>query len=351
MSLEARVRVVLSTFDEDIHLTVGEGEVVAVLGPNGSGKSTLLRALAGVQPLSAGRISLDGTVFDDPALGILVPPEHRPCALVYQEHLLFRHLSVLDNVAFGPRCRGATKAEAVERARGWLDRLDLTDLAAARPATLSGGQSQRVAVARALATEPRLLLLDEPTAALDAAQRGTVRAALRSRLRSFGGSCVLVTHDLLDAVAMADRLLVIESGRTVQSGTFAELARRPRTSFVAELMGRNLLRGRAVGRVLPLDGGPVLDTTSDGPRCAAISPSDIVLSPDRPTDASVVAWATMIQEVDLLGHQARIRFGPGDGMTALVPMVALANQALTEGASAWASVDPARVDVFDPAGD
>ena len=172
MSLTADVGVTVGDFSEQMVLEVGDGEVVAVLGPNGSGKSTLLRALAGIQPLRAGRIELDGVVLDDPALGTLVPPEHRACAMVFQDYLLFPHLSVRANVAFGLRNRGASRAEAASRALQWLDRMGVAEVASMKPGRLSGGQAQRVALARALAVDPRLLLLDEPMAALDVAHRG-----------------------------------------------------------------------------------------------------------------------------------------------------------------------------------
>ena len=350
MSLEAQIRVALPPFEEQLDLSVGDGEVVAVLGPNGSGKSTLLRTLAGIQPLSGGRISLDGTIVDDPSLGILVAPGLRSCGLVFQDHLLFPHLNIIDNVAFGPRSRGMTKSLSTERARHWLDRLSVADQAGSRPSTLSGGQSQRVALARALVTEPRLLLLDEPTAALDVTQRSLIRSELRAHLGTFGGACIIVTHDPLEAAAVADRLVILEAGRLVQTGTFADVHRRPLTPFIAELMGRNLLRGEAVGGSLPLSGGPVLVAANNthGARHAVVSPSDIVLSSERPTDATVAAWSTTVVDVALQGDCARVRLGSPDGVAALVPIADLAARHLTHGAAVWASVDPRRFDVFDP---
>lgn len=358
MSLEAQVRVNLAQFEEHLELTVGDGEVVAVLGPNGSGKTTLLRTLAGIQPLSGGRISLDGTIVDDPSLGILVPPGRRSCGLVFQDHLLFPHLSVLDNVSFGPRSQGMTTSLATERALHWLDCLSVAELAGSRPSTLSGGQSQRVALARALATEPRLLLLDEPTAALDVTQRGLVQSELRSHLVTLGAACIIVTHDPLEAAAVADQLVLLEAGRMVQSGTFADVYRQPRTPFVAELMGRNLLQGEADGVSLPLRGGPVVAALNGarGARFAAISPSDIVCSSKRPIDPTVVAWSTTIVDVALQGDCARVRLesqgdvpgGTTGGVAALVPIADFAAQRFTHGATVWASVDPDRVDIFDP---
>jgi molybdate transport system ATP-binding protein len=348
--LEAQIRVTLAPFEEQVDLAVGDGEVVAVLGPNGSGKTTLLRTLAGIQPISSGRISLDGTIVDDPSLGILVAPGLRPCGLVFQDHLLFPHLSVLDNVAFGPRCRGMVKSLATARAHHWLDRLSVAELAGSRPSTLSGGQSQRVALARVLATEPRLLLLDEPTAALDVTQRSLVRSELRAHLANFGGACIMVTHDPLEAAAVADRLVVLEAGRIVQTGTFADVHRHPRTPFVAELMGRNLLRGEAGEGSLPLCGGPVLVTPTEahGARYAVISPSDIVCSSERPSDATVGDQGTTVVDVAMQGDFARVRLGTPDGVNALMPIANFAARRLNHGATVWASVDPDHVDIFDP---
>ena len=219
-------------------LTAAPGDVVALLGPNGAGKTTALRALAGLTPLSAGgHLRLDGADLDR------TPPESRPVGVVFQDYLLFPHLTALDNVAFGPRCQGVPKAEARAQAAAWLDRMGLADHAGAKPRRLSGGQAQRVALARALATHPRLLLLDEPLAALDARTRLDVRAQLRRHLADFEAVAVLVTHDPLDAMVLADRLVVIEDGRVVQDGTPSDIARHPRTDYIAQLVGLNLYRG------------------------------------------------------------------------------------------------------------
>lgn len=236
--LDARLVVERGAFRLDVALSVAPGEVVALLGPNGAGKTTALRALAGLTPLTGGRLRLDGTALER------TPPEARPVGVVFQDYLLFPHLTALDNVAFGPRCHGATKAEARAQAAEWLDRLGLADRAGAKPRKLSGGQAQRVALARALATRPRLLLLDEPLAALDARTRLEVRAQLRRHLAEFEAVAVLVTHDPLDAMVLADRLVVVEDGRVVQEGAPSDIARHPRTDYIAQLVGLNLYRGR-----------------------------------------------------------------------------------------------------------
>jgi molybdate transport system ATP-binding protein len=247
--LEADIQLRLSRLDLDAAFTVASGEVVALLGPNGSGKSTTLRALMGLLPLAGGQVVLDGTVLEDPAQHIKVPPENRPIGLMFQDYLLFPHLSAVENVAFGLRAKGTDKKTARDRATQALARLGLEGaLVSARPGAMSGGQQQRVAMARALVTEPKLLLLDEPLAALDVSTKTDVRRLLREALRQSSAANVLVTHDLLDAVALGDRMVVIGDGKIVQTGTPAEVTSRPRSRYVADLVGVNLLRGTAHGR-------------------------------------------------------------------------------------------------------
>ncbi|MCY3662125.1 MAG: ATP-binding cassette domain-containing protein [bacterium] len=207
--ISADVRVTLGDFTLDVRLEVPAGGIVAVMGSNGSGKTTLLRCLAGLEPVEAGRVTLAGRVVDDPAEGIWVPPEQRGVGYAYQDVRLFGHLSAVENVAFGPRCRGAGRAEARRGASTALDAVGMTALARAKPARLSGGQSQRVGLARALAVEPEVLLLDEPFSATDT----DVRPLLREQVRTAGASVVLVTHDPTDAEDLADQLLVLEAGR------------------------------------------------------------------------------------------------------------------------------------------
>ena len=272
MSLEARVRLRRGTFELDVQLAVEAGETVAILGPNGCGKTTLLHALAGLIPIEeGGRFTLDGVVLEDPAQGIAVPTEERPVAVVFQNQLLFPHMSALDNVAFGLRCHGRPRAEARRIARTWLEGMGLGDRPRARPSALSGGQGQRVALARALAVEPRLLLLDEPLAAVDVQGRAELRRDLRRHLGSFGGVRLLVTHDPLEAFALADRVIVLERGHVVQTGTPAAVTARPRSRWVADLAGVNLFHGRADGDRVTLDDGGEL-VVPNAPGHGKVSP-------------------------------------------------------------------------------
>lgn len=246
--LSADVSVSRAGFDLALQLDVPDGTVTAIVGPNGAGKSTALRALAGLLRPDRARVSVAGRILDDTEAGLSVPPARRGIGVVFQDYLLFPHLDALENVAFGPRAHGTSRPEAEAIARRWLDRLGMGALAASLPGALSGGQAQRVALARALALEPDLLLLDEPLSALDAGTRLEVRRDLSRHLREYGGATVLVTHDIVDALALADHLLVLEHGRVVQEGVPADVARAPRTDYVARLVGLNLLRigGRAV---------------------------------------------------------------------------------------------------------
>ena len=237
-ALAATLRVRRGDFTLDLDLSVEPGETVALLGPNGAGKSTTIGCIAGIVAIDEGRIEVDGVVVDDPEAGILVSTEHRHVGLVFQDYRLFPHLSVLENIAFGPRARGVAKQTARAEAADWLDRFDLSAFASAKPASLSGGQSQRVALARALATRPAVLLLDEPLAALDVEIRDDVRAELAGHLRDFAGATLVITHDLADAAALASRVLVIENGSVTQRATLDELTANPATPWVSRLVSR-----------------------------------------------------------------------------------------------------------------
>lgn len=348
MSLDATVRVSLGAFDLAVDLEVGDGEVVAVLGPNGSGKTTLIRALAGLQALSAGHVTLGGVVLDDPATGAFVAPERRRCGVVFQDYALFAHLSARDNVAFGLRCQGVAASDANQQALEWLARMDLAGHASLRPRELSGGQAQRVALARALATRPRLLLLDEPMAALDVSARAAVRQQLKHLLAQFAGPCVIVTHDPLDGAALTDRLVIVEAGREVQQGTLRELSASPRSPYVAELTGLNVLRGRADGTQLVLVDGTTLQIASaaSGDVVAVIAPRDVALYAQSPHGSPRNAWLTRLAEVHQFGDRVRILLDDPVRITAEVTSEALQELGLREGSPVWASIKATQIDVY-----
>ncbi|SBT90272.1 molybdate transport system ATP-binding protein [Streptomyces sp. DI166] len=341
--LDARLVVERGSFRLDVRLAAAPGDVVALLGPNGAGKSTALRALAGLVPLSDGHLLLDGAELGGTA------PESRPVGVVFQDYLLFPHLTALDSVAFGPRCHGATKAEARALAAEWLERMGLTDHAGAKPRGLSGGQAQRVALARALAVNPRLLLLDEPLAALDARTRLEVRTQLRRHLADFEAVAVLVTHDPLDAMVLADHLVVIEHGRVVQEGTPSHIARHPRTDYIAQLVGLNLYRGKAEGHAVRVAGGAVVTTAEDftGPVFVAFPPSAVTLHRDRPVGSSARnVWRCEVAGLETRGDRIRADLTGELPLAADLTAVAAAELELRPGATVWATVKAARTHAY-----
>ena len=349
--LVARLVVARPSFVLDVELVVAPGEVVALLGPNGAGKSTSLQALAGLVPLTAGALHLGGRCLDDPAEGILVPTADRGVGMVFQDYLLFPHLSALENVAFGLRATGTARGPARDTARAWLDRMGLAQHAGAKPRVLSGGQAQRVALARALATGPGLLLLDEPLSALDAGTRMQVRSDLRRHLVDFRGCTVLVTHDPLDAMVLADRLVVVEHGRVVQSGRPVDVARAPRTDYVARLVGLNLYRGTATGRLVELDGGGRLETADRacGPVHVTVRPSSVALHRHRPEGSARNSWQGVVAGMEQHGDTVRVELDGRPPVLADVTTAAVAELRLVAGAPVWISVKATELHV-DAAG-
>ena len=343
MSLEAHLVVRRGQFTVDIELSVPDGEVLGMLGPNGAGKTTALRALAGLEPLTGGHITLDGVDVT------AAPPEDRDVGVVFQDYLLFPHLTALDNVAYGLRTRGMHKARARADAADWLDQVGLTDHAGHRPRQLSGGQAQRVALARALAPRPRLLLLDEPLAALDAGTRLVLRTDLRRHLVSYGGPAVVVTHDAVEAMVLTDSLVVLEGGRIAQSGTPAEIARYPRTDYVARLLGLNFYRGAARADRVDVTGGGelILAEHVTGEVHVAVRPSAVALHRDRPEHSSPRnVWSGRIAGVEAVGDRVRVAVtGPPD-VLADVTTDAVADLELATGAEIWVSVKATELTVY-----
>jgi molybdate transport system ATP-binding protein len=348
VSLEAELGLTLGRLELEVELAVATGELLVLLGPNGAGKTTLLRALAGLVALDHGRVVLDGEVLDDTRSGTHVATERRPIGFVFQDYLLFPHLSALENVAFGLRARGLARAEARRRAAVWLERVGLAGDTGSRPRALSGGQAQRVALARAMVSDPRLLLLDEPLAALDAASRTEVRRDLRRHLASFDGTRLLVTHDPLEAIALADRLVVLEGGRVTQTGTPDQVSAQPRSRYVAELVGVNLFRGRATGAVVELDGGAVLVAAGDhrGEVFAAVHPHAVALHRRAPEGTPRNVWAGTAGTLDILGDRVRVRVTGTVPIVAEVTPAAASELRLADGGPVWATMKATEVTVY-----
>jgi molybdate transport system ATP-binding protein len=348
VSLDASIRLTLGPLELDMVITVEEGEVVALLGPNGAGKTTLLRAVAGLVPFSSGYVRLDGKVLEDTATHEYVPTERRSIGFVFQDYLLFPHLNVLDNVAFGLRSRGVSRQEASEKAVYWLDRVGLKSYVGSKPAELSGGQRQRVALARALAPDPRLLLLDEPLAALDVTTRAEVRRDLKRHLDSFEGIRLVVTHDPLEAVALADRLVVMENGHLVQTGTAAEVTEHPRSQYVADLVGVNLLRGDANHGSVKLANGHVVAAAGAelGEVFAVVHPRAVAIHRTHPEGSPRNVWSGRATNIELLGNRVRVRIDGEVPMVAEVTPAALKELNLVEGGEVWLSFKSTDVSVY-----
>jgi len=302
----------------EVDFTCTPGDVVALIGPNGAGKTTLVHALAGLVP-ATGSIELDGEQLGRSA-------RERDVGLVFQDQLLFPHLTALANVAFGPRARGVPRAEAERRARTWLDRFGIGDLAGRKPGQLSGGQAQRVAIARALATEPRLLLLDEPMAGLDVKVATALRIELARHLRAYDGVTVLITHDAIDALTIADRVLVLDEGRVAQYGTPAEVSHRPRTEHVARLVGLNVVS---------------TSSTTEGSSTTelmAFTPDAVNVSLQVPVGSPRLSWHGTVADIAPHGGAVRVLVHAHPDLIADVTPEAATELGLSPGREVWLSV-------------
>jgi molybdate transport system ATP-binding protein len=318
----------------DLEFSVGAGEVLAVLGPNGAGKSTVLRVIAGLIRPDRGLVQVGERVLTDTARGTFVPTCQRRVGLLQQDPLLFPHLDVAANVAFGPRCQRGRR-HAAGSAEHWLALVGVADLAGRNPRKLSGGQAQRVALARALAAEPDVLLLDEPMAGLDVAAATAMRALLREVLTRDGRSAVLITHDLADALTLADRVLVLESGRIAELGATAAVLTAPRSRFGARIAGVNLVSGTASGGgVLATAWGSTWHGNIEegvavgGPAVAVFSPGAVAVYQDEPHGSPRNTARVMVAELDNRGPAIRLRAHPQpDGAVGLAADVTLESAA------------------------
>ena len=331
----------------EIDLTVERGHTVALVGPNGAGKSSVVRTICGLHALESGRIEVDGATWDAPADDVFVAAEVRRVGVVFQDYRLFDHLSVRENVAFGLRATGTSRRAARAIAERMLERFGIDGAADRRPAELSGGQAQRVALARALAIDPQVLLLDEPMAALDVSARGAVRRDLAAWISDVDGYRLLVTHDPVDAHALADHVVVLEHGRITQEGTMADLAAAPRSDYVAELIGTNLLRGRLEGDHLEVDGGATwfvgAHHVGDGPVIATIRPAAVALHRSRPEGSPRNVWQSTVAGVDTADGRVRVRLDAPHPMVVEVTAAGFAALETGPGHPVWASVKASEI--------
>lgn len=349
----------------DVSLTVPKGSIVAVMGPNGAGKSTLIQLLSGLLKPDAGRATLGSQVLFDVPQGLFMPPHARGLGVLAQDALLFPHLSVADNVAFGPRSRGAGKAASLLTAQHWLSEVDAVDFAARKPSALSGGQAQRVALARALATEPDLLLLDEPMSALDVDSVPFLRNLLKRVLA--GRSAIIVTHHVLDALLLADELVILEAGNVVESGPVASVLAQPHSAFAASLAGLNVVTGTLLDGG-SLDGasfngasldagalGIVAGRAADGfintslnaqretPGMAAFTPSAVSVFLETPHGSPRNCFAVVVEALEPQGDHVRVRAGT---LAADVSPAAVAELALSPGKRVYFVVKAAAVAIY-----
>ncbi|MEE9415327.1 MAG: ABC transporter ATP-binding protein [Acidimicrobiales bacterium] len=344
MTLEFAGRTVVGDFVLAVKLSCTGGEPTVLIGANGSGKSSLLRTIAGLNFLADGSLELGESIYDDTR--VVLPPERRSVGMVFQNHRLFDHLSVADNIGFGLRSRGVKKSARNATVGRLVDAFELSDLADRSPRTLSGGQRARVALARAIAPNPEVLLLDEPFAAIDVESHGELRKAI-SELIDPTAIVIFVTHDPVEARILATQLVVLEKGKIVQSGSPAEVAASPTSSFAAELLGTNLLAGTSDGTLVKLASGATLISASpaNGQVHLTFPPTALTLHRTRPSGSARNVWEADVTEIIDQGDRLRIVLGGPLDATAVITPGAEAELELRPGTSCWASLKATEITV------
>jgi molybdate transport system ATP-binding protein len=362
MSLHARFRLERPSFSLDVDVSAAPGEVLAVLGPNGAGKSTLLGVLSGLLRPDSGTVRVADRVVTDVEDGVFVPAHRRGVGLLAQQALLFPHLTAVGNVAFGPRAQGVPRRAAEARARELLaDVLPGTAVEALgdrKPAQMSGGQQQRVALARAIAPGPGLLLLDEPLAALDVDAAPAMRSLLRRVIRDGKQTAVLVTHSALDALVLADRVVVLAAGRVVEHGPTRDVLGRPRSAFTARIAGLDLVPGVREGEGLRTADGTLVSGRAGGESVAGdrvvavFPPSAVSVFTDEPHGSPRNVVPVRLAAIEPRGDVVRLRAAPRtggpdwvDGLAADVTPAAVADLAVEPGADLWFSVKATEVEI------
>ncbi|MBG6213883.1 MAG: ABC transporter ATP-binding protein [Cryobacterium sp.] len=371
--LEARLALTRGDFEIDLGLTLAAGDVLALLGPNGSGKSTVLELLAGLLAPDSGTVTLDGAGLTGPKR--FIPPEKRGIGLLGQDPLLFPHLNARANVMFALQVGESSalnRAQARRVADDWLDRVGLGGRGDSKPGELSGGQKQRVALARALAAGPRVLLLDEPLAALDAETAPHIRQLIREQLAATQTSAIVVTHDVVDAVVLANRVAVLHQGRIIDQGTTTAVLQAPRNPFVAALAGVNLVVGTVCGdaveapdgrifRVRPADAAVLAEhagalaqapaaTTRQGSgtftvaAAAVFRPSAVVVQTEQPRHASPRnVWSAEVTAIEPGNGGVRVRTSGSPEIIAELTPASVAELGLQLGSTVWLAVKATEV--------
>jgi len=353
----------------DVEFSVAAGEVLAVLGPNGAGKSTTVAVIAGLLRADDAVVRVGNRILTDTDRGVCVPVHDRRIGVLMQDPLLFPHLTAIGNVTFAAR-RHADRSEARPRARRWLAEVGADDLADRAPDELSGGQAQLVALARALAAEPEVLLLDEPLAGLDVAGAATARSVLRRVLAAESRTALLITHDLIDVLTLADRVLVLEAGKVVESGRVADVLVAPRSDFGARIAGVNLVRGRMVGpgtlcdaagmnwhgvnwHGIPAEysGSPAGEPLTMRQECVAVfAPAGVAVYREQPHGSPRNSVRVRIAALETTGGVVRVRAAAqAAGLSADVTPESVAEMRLQVGEQVWFTVKTQAVGIHPAA--
>ena len=337
--LDARVILNRDSLTLDVELQLQHGEVIAVLGPNGAGKTSLLHALLGWLELESGWIMVDGEVIDSPDTDSYVPPQHRPFGMVFQDGLLFPHMSVEKNILFGAGKDFNLKPLA--------ESLQASELLAKFPSELSAGERQRAAIARSLAARPKVLFLDEPFSALDIQGKRRGRSLLKEALAIGVSGCLIVTHDLVDAFTLADRVMIIEGGKLTQFDVPDRIRSRPGSEWIADLVGWNYYEGIGEGSVVTLPHGTTIFTAQDdldGPTSISINPASVSIFKSQPSGSPRNSWLTSIQNIEILGGRARVSLVGEIDICADITTVAANELRQSISSEVWVSVKATEVD-------
>ena len=337
--LDARVILNRDSLTIDVELQLQHGEVIAVLGPNGAGKTSLLHALLGWLELESGWIMVDGEVIDSPDTDSYVPPQHRPFGMVFQDGLLFPHMSVEKNILFGAGKDFNLKPLA--------ESLQANELLAKFPSELSAGERQRAAIARSLAARPKVLFLDEPFSALDIQGKRRGRSLLKEALAIEVSGCLMVTHDLVDAFTLADRVMIIEGGKLTQFDVPDRIRSRPGSEWIADLVGWNYYEGIGEGSVVTLPHGTTIFTAQDdldGPTSISINPASVSIFRSQPSGSPRNSWLSSIQSIEILGGRARVSLVGEIDICADITITAANELRQLISSEVWVSVKATEVD-------
>jgi molybdopterin-binding protein len=333
---------------KDITLNIKESEYFIILGPTGAGKTVLLESIAGLYPIKSGEIWLRGKEVTR------VEPEKRKIGIVYQDHVLFPHLSVKDNITFGLKMH-KTQADEIANRLNWVaELLAISHLLHRRPDTLSGGEKQKVALGRAIVTQPELLLVDEPLSALDPETRESVRQELRRLHNALGITILHVTHDFEEAIALGNRIAVIGEGRMMQVGTAEEIFRHPNSEFVARFtMTRNIFLGKVEKKsngdiVFRVDGAEfIIATDADGIRHASIRPEDILISNEPIRSSARNCFPGTIKHIVDKGSTLYITVNIPPEISCLVTRRSYEEMELSEGKKVYLTFKASAIHLFD----